>query len=1047
MRRTGFSHRGMFARFGVSLSGMLVCLVCAGSAVAKPSEHAFEILPGSFHVTAASAQAAAHADLTVSFDFAHEGTKGATFNDGRTTVVELPPGFIGNNTAVPTCTFAQLVGNAAGGETGSPECAPASQVGTISFDADISSKEAEEVTLPLYNMEVTSFGVTAQLGFNYAGSVIQTLNVSVRPGDSGITVTSPNIERTGEFRNVSVTTWGLPAAHANDPQRGLECYSSFHPMCQGGNEAANILVKPFLSNPTSCEPHIAHMRADSWEHPEEWSYAQTEVTPASSECERVPFDPSIEVAPTTRNAESPSGLNISLIAPQTWENPSGIETSNVKDTTVALPLGYTANPSLASGLGTCTPAQYESETSDSAPGAGCPPESKIGKVDVETPVLAEKLTGNIYVATPFDNPFGTAEHPGGSLLALYIIVKDPARGIIVKLAGHIEPNLVTGQLVTTFDEDPQVPFSKFTLELEQRQTSPLVSPPACGAYTAEADFTPWSEPLVARHLFSSPPAAIEAGIGGGACPAGGIPPFKPGILAGTVNNSAGAYSPMDITITRKDGEQEITRFTSILPPGLTANLSGVPFCPDADIEAAKLVSGAEEEANPSCPAASEIGHSLVGAGVGSVLAYTPGKVYMAGPYNGAPFSIVAITSAKVGPFDLGTVVVREALEINPETAVVTVDAKASDPIPHIIKGIIIHVREIRVYVDRPNFMINPTNCNPLSFAATVGGGGADPTNPADQQFATVTDSFQVANCQNLQFKPVFKVSTSGKTSRSNGASLTAKLTYPNVGGHSIFSGGQANIRSVKVDLPKQLPSRLSTLQKACPAATFEANPAACPADSIVGHATAITPILPVPLTGPAYFVSHGGAKFPELIVVLQGYGVTLDLHGETFISKAGITSSTFRTVPDAPVGSFELTLPEGSDSALAANGNLCSSTLTMPTAFVAQNGDSINQSTPIEVSGCKPAIKIVSHRVKGANVTILASVPSGGKLTLDGKGLSTVVKGIAKAGSVLAMLKLSRPEQQLLNAHPGRKLSVTVALRFKPRHGAPLASRVTVLVG
>jgi hypothetical protein len=324
---------------------------------------------------------------------------------------------------------------------------------------------------------------------------------------------------------------------------------------------------------------------------------------------------------------------------------------------------------------------------------------------------------------------------------------------------------------------------------------------------------------------------------------------------------------------------------------------------------------------------------------------------------------------------------------------VTVDAKASDPIPHIIDGIVIHVRDIRVYIDRSQFMINPTNCNPLSFAATVTGAGADPANPADQSPVTINTPFQLANCQNLAFKPSFKVSTSGKTSRANGASLTAKLTYPNAP-----QGSQANIKSVKVDLPKQLPSRLTTLQKACTAAQFNTNPAGCPAASVVGHARAITPILPVPLEGPAYFVSHGGEAFPSLIVVLQGYGVTIDLVGTTFISKAGITSSTFKTVPDQPVTSFELTLPESKFSALAANGNLCSLTktttvkkkvtvrvkghkktvtrkvkqtqpasLAMPTAFVGQNGAEIHESTPVSVSGCtksKPAKKKAKAKAK-----------------------------------------------------------------------------------
>ncbi len=925
-------------RLGVFATlALLAGLLFVGSATAAPSEQPFEIEPGSFHVSTSTDQAGANEDLTVAFDFTHN-SKDQPFNDVRDTFVNLPAGFMGNNTAVPTCTSAVLTAVGTGGALA--DCPQDTQVGTITLGLTFATKRPMRMTFPVYNMEVDSPGIVAELGFKALGFV-QVLPITVRPGDSGLTVTAPDITSLTEPHEISVTTWGIPASHVHDAERGQVCQTAAEgtPVeCFGGGHAVDIPLRPFLANPTSCGLFTATMQADSWEEPGRYSEAQTEIGPIV-ECERVPFHPSIEVAPTTDSAESSSGLNISLVVPQNWAFPEVVAASNLKDTTVALPVGYTANPSLAVGLGTCTPQQLEAETFSSLPGTGCPAESKIGTVEVETPVLAEKLTGNIYIATPFDNKFG-------SLLALYVVVKDPFRGIVVRLQGHIEPNPVTGQLVTKFDGSPQVPFSKFTLKLRQGAASPLISPAACGTYTTEAELSPWSAPLEARHLLSS--FQIENGIGGGPCPTGGIPPFNPGIVAGTLNNSAGAYSPMDIRITRNDGEQEITRFTSILPAGLTAKLTGVPFCPDADIEAAKHVSGAQEEAEPSCPAASEIGHSLVGAGVGSVLAYTPGKVYMAGPYNGAPFSIVAITSAKVGPFDLGTVVVREALVINPETAVVTVDAKASDPIPHIIDGIVIHVRDIRVYIDRPNFMINPTNCDPESFAATVGGGGAEPANPADQQFATVTNSFQMANCQNLQFKPQFKVSSAGKTNKANGASLSVHLAYPNAP-----QGTQTNIKLVKVELPKRLPSRLTTLRKACLAATFEANPASCPADSAVGHATATTPILPVPLTGPAYFVSYGGAKFPELVMVLQGYGVTLELHGETFINeKTGITSSTFHTVPDDPIGSFELTLPQGPYSALAANGNLCKGALAMPTEFLAQNGDLIRQSTKIAVTGC-----------------------------------------------------------------------------------------------
>jgi hypothetical protein len=944
----------------VALVAASAMAFAAGPALAMPSQEPFEILPGSFTMVPSTTQAGAHENLTTTFDFAHN-TRGQTDNDVNTVVVNLPAGFDANNTAVPTCTDAQLIGVT----IHYSECPPDTQVGQITFTVTEPSGRLERATVPLNNIETTSFGITAELGFKFL--ITGVLLINPRPGDSGLTVTTP-VEKAAEAHAVSVTVWGVPGAPEHDAERGRSCYEiveTGETTCNGGEQEFQEPVKPYLANPTSCGPHLATMEADSWEHPEEWSRASFEIPPIV-ECERLHFTPAIAVQPTTRSAESPSGLDVSLEVPQAWEDPETLATANLKQTTLTLPAGITINPSAGSGLGSCAPEQFVAESAEGLPGSGCPEESKIGSIEIETPVLAEKIPGAVYVAKPFDNPFD-------SLLGLYIVAKSPARGIIIKLAGKIEPNPVTGQLVTTFgptpsfdgipasEGTPQQPFNRFTLKFRPGATAPLVSPPACGSYTAEGQLVPWSDPLLPQLAESS--FQIESGIGGSACPAGGVPPFHPGIVAGTLNNSAGAYSPMDIHITRNDGEQEITRFTSILPAGLTAKLTGIPFCPDADIEAAKHLTGAQEEAEPSCPAASEIGHTLVGAGVGSVLAYTPGKLYMAGPYNGAPFSVVSITSAKVGPFDLGTVVIRFALEINPETAVVTVDAKASDPIPHIIDGIIIHVRDIRVYVDRPEFMINPTNCDPENFAATVDGAGADPADPADQEPVTVTSSFQMANCQNLQFKPSFKVSSSGKTSKVDGASLTVHLAYPNAP-----QGTQTNIKLVKVELPERMPSRLTTLRQACPAATFEANPASCPADSAVGHASATTPILPVPLTGPAYFVSYGSAKFPELVMVLQGYGVTLELHGETFISK-GITSSTFHTVPDDPIGSFELTLPQGPYSALAATGSLCKGALTMPTEFLAQNGDLIRQNTKIAVTGCPKrktkAKKIVHKRRKG----------------------------------------------------------------------------------
>jgi hypothetical protein len=963
---------------------LLPSVAWPAAATAQPSEHPFELVSGSFHIAPSTSPAAAHADLTTSFDFAHQETGKEverTYNDVRDIVVNLPAGFVGSNTAVPTCSEAQLLSGWPKGlnvnESGLlSNCPPASQIGKITLKTNVLIGGRQLLTVPVYNMEVPSFGVAAELGFK-TSVLTQILRVDVRPGDTGLTVTTPNIPKLAEPHAISLTAWGVPASHAHDAERGEICLgvNGQTPSCAqeyGGPKPADIPVRPFLSNPTSCGPFAASMEAYSWEQPPPEfapSLASTEVGPIS-ECARVPFEPSIEVQPSTRSAESPTGLEVSIVVPQAWDNPLTISTANLKDAKVTLPLGVTANPSLAAGLGACTPAQYAAETSSSLPGAGCPAESKIGSIEIETPLLAEVIHGAVYIAKPYENPFSDDGHPNGSLLALYVVAKDPARGIVIKVAGKVSPDPVTGQLTTTFLNNPQQPFSKFTLKFKPGATAPLATPPACGAYQVQAALTPWSAPEEPRFT-ASQPFTIEHGVHEGPCPAGGTPPFHPQALTGTQNNAAGSYSPFYLRLIREDGEQELTRFSTTMPPGLTGNLTGIPFCPDAQVEAAKARTGTDELGAPSCPAASKIGHTTVGAGVGPTLAQNPGSLYLAGPYHGAPLSLVSITSATVGPFDLGTVVIRFALRINPITAQVEVDATGSDPIPHIIRGIVVHVRDIRAYIDRQSFIKNPTSCEHLQIQNQVQG--------ANGGSANVSSPFQGADCQALAFKPSFQAQVTGKATKANGAGLKVNIAYPNTP-----QGTEANIHAVKVELPIQLPSRLSTLQKACLAAVFEANPANCPPGSIVGQATAVTPILPVPLTGPAYFVSYGNTKFPELVIVLQGYGITILLHGETFISKKGITSSTFHTVPDQPVTSFELNLPQSPNSALAANVNLCTLThttltkktitrhgkhvrvtvkhttpgsLTMPTEMTAQNGMILHQATPITITGCPKAKK------------------------------------------------------------------------------------------
>ncbi len=907
-------------------------------------------------------QAGAHPDFTTSFLLTVK--EGLPYGLTRNVTVTLPPGLVANPQAFPKCTQLEF-----GTDAFESKCPQDAQVGVT--DITVGGKINKTfVDSPVYNMPVLGRDMVARFGF-YAAQYPDFINVRLDPETHVVVAAVENSPSAAYLIQAVTTLWGLPADPVHDPERLTPAESVRGESPPGGSRQSTLSGEvPFMTNPTSCASgQTVTFAVKSYQLPD---VEPTMIAPFPqiTGCGALEFNPTPSVRPTTSQGTSGTGLDYEVGLPT-----KGLQFDNLsygselKRSEVILPEGMTINPSEAVGLGVCSEEDLAHETYDSPPNAGCPETSKIGSVTAGSPVVDRTAEGALYIAKPYENPFH-------SLVALYLVVKIPDRGVLVKLAGKITLNPLTGQITTVFDGLPQLPIASFHLHFREGARAPLITPFACGTYEAVSKMSPWSEPE--STVTKEDAFIVESGPGHTPCPTSSIPPFDPTAVAGMVNNAAGSYSPFTMRITRADGEQEITRFSTVMPKGLTGNLTGIPFCPDAAIEAARHKTGGEETASPSCPAASEIGHSIVGAGVGDVLSETPGKLYLAGPYHGSALSLVSITSATAGPFDLGTVVIRFALRINPTTAQVEVDSTGSDPIPHILDGIVVHVREIRVYVDRHDFMINPTNCEPLAIANTIGGAGGDIASAADDTNSTVTSRFQAAECQSLKFKPSFSASTTGKTSRKNGASLAVKLTYPKAP-----FGTQANIRSVKVDLPKQLPSRLSTLQKACTDKVFESNPAACPEASRVGEAKAVTPILPVPLTGPAYFVSHGGAKFPELVIVLQGYGVTVDLHGETFISKAGITSSTFRTVPDEPVTSFELTLPQGPFSALAANTNLCQVTKTkivkkkvtvkrngqkrrvtrkirktlaasliMPTAFTAQNGAVIHQNTPITVTGC-----------------------------------------------------------------------------------------------
>ncbi len=851
-------------------------------------------------------------------------------------LVDLPPGLVGNPTGVAQCNLGDLANTQLA--TAMPLCPPASQVGTTMVRVNnLAASLFELGPIPVFNL-VPPPNVPAEFGFNVDGTVV-TLQAQLRSAtDYGVSVNVAGISEGLAVAGSRFTLWGVPGDPSHDPERvcpGREAPWEGGPPassvdCPSQVSGAALPQLAFLRYPTSCTaPGVglttaAHL--DSWVHPGvfktysfvwhnppaypsppgDWGAAQ-----GPTGCERVPFDPTLKATPATpARAGAPDGLDVDVDLPQS-NDPSATGEADLKKAVVALPAGVRIDPSAGGGLAGCSSVQIALHSSQEQ---SCPEASKIGTVQVETPLLEKPLTGAVYAASPHDNPFG-------SLLATYIVVRGP--GVLVKLPGEIAADPVTGQLTITFDSLPQLPFSHLHVELSGGPRAPLALPPACGTYTTHALLTGWNGSTVT----SDSHFTVTEGPNGGACPTGS---FTPSLTAGTTNPVAGAFSPFGLRLTRTDADSEFNALSLNLPPGLLADLSSVPVrCSDAQAAAA------------ACPADSHIGTVTVGAGAGSNPFYVNGDVYLTGPYKGGPFGLAAVVRAQAGPFDLGYVVVRASLQVHDDGSVTA----TTDPFPTILQGIPLQVRDIRVSVDRAHFILNPTNCTAMSVGGTV--------SSTDGQTAPLASRFQVGECAALGFHPSFKVATAARTSKANGASLDVKVGS---------GAGQANIAKTVVTLPKQLPARLTTIQQACLAATFAANPATCPAGSNIGIATATTPILASPVTGPAYLVSHGGAAFPDVVLVLQGEGVTVHLTGGVNIRK-GITTTSFNSIPDVPIGTFELRLPTGPHSGLGSNlpakarGSMCGQNLVMPTVMTGQNGAVVKQNTKIAVTGCPRAKK------------------------------------------------------------------------------------------
>jgi hypothetical protein len=854
---------------------------------------------------------------TLGFQTKPDADLGFEVPDGsaKDLVITYLPGLAANPTAAPRCTTLEFLDE---------NCPVASQVGVtdVTFsDPDTTGRFA------VFNLTPPP-GVAAKLGFFVESFVPVTVDGGVNPNPPyNIVATLESISQALPFYSATTTLWGNPADPAHNPDRE-GCV---------GECAAGLSTVPFITVPRACEgPLLNLFESRPWEDPDTLVTGEVQ-TPGFANCTKPGFAvDGFSARATSKAAAAPSGLDLDLeIDNEGILNPDGIADSDIKKVVVTLPEGMTANPSLAEGLAACSPTQYEEEAIDSEPDQGCPEASKVGTLETETPLLeGEILKGELFIASQSDNPFN-------SLLALYAVVKNRELGILVKLAGKVEPDAETGQLTTIFGEPghelPQFPLSRVHVHLREGGRSPLITPNGCGDFETEALFTPWANP--AKPLSATSSFEITEGVNGGKCPSGGTPPFEPGFEAGALSNSAGDHSPFLMRLTRRDGDQDLTRFDAALPPGVTAKLAGVERCSDAAIALAKAKSGREELANPSCPANSRIGGVQGGAGVGAQLTYVPGSIYLAGPLGEAPLSVVGIVPAVAGPFDVGTIVVRQALVLDPVTAEVKVDGALSDPIPHILQGIPLRVRDIRVNVDRPDFTLNPTSCDPMTIGADIWGGGSNLFSAIDDAPVARTQRFQASDCASLGFSPRLGLRLKGGAKRGDHPALRA-VYRPRP--------GDSNLSRLSLLFPSSAFVENANFRTICTRVQFAAD--SCPKGAVYGQVTAFSPLLDEPLRGPAFLRSSNNL-LPDLI---------FDLHGLVDVEVAirvdsvdGRLRATVANSPDVPVSKVVVQMQGGRKGLFVNSSNICRGKNRGKAQAAAHNGRRKTLRPAFRPSSCK----------------------------------------------------------------------------------------------
>ena len=823
-------------------------------------------------------------------------------------VFYLPLGMLGNATVAQRCPASLVEG---GG--GVSACPPGTRVGNILVNnlGGIGVEEYENDPSGghgIYNVqpergtpEEFAFPDTSQVLFMYTAIVR-------RHGAYVLRVAIPGVLRFGKlffliasFFGDLKETYGVEGAKSRD-------------------------VGAALTNPGNCaatpEQLSAQLEVNTYESGTASSLgAQAPAFPTITGCNAIAFGATLGVVPESSQADQPSSYQLELKVPQTPNFGGEVASPPLKDIEVSLPPGVTISPAAADGLGACAPTGPEAINIDGpesevrgpdglgrlAPGK-CPASSELATAKASSPVIGEPLEGHLYLATPKCGGAGqssctAADAADGNLFSGYVELANANLGIVLKLAAQLRVDPATGQVVATFQDAPQFTLSDVQIQTLGGPRAVLANPQRCGAMEAGATVVPWSASVPIVGGESPTPAAHPSttfSIGG--CSGA----FAPSFSAGSLSTQAGASAPLVLSLGRTDGEQNIERFTVSLPPGVSARTAGVPQCGEADANAG------------TCPAQSAVGSASVGVGSGSHPYYVHGTVYFTGPYAGAPFGLSVVFDAVAGPLNLGAVVVRAAVRIDPADAHVTIE---SQPLPQIRLGVPLRLKALSIVVDRPGFMNNPTNCDALTVTgdATSAEGAVHP----------LVSPFAVARCDRLAFHPSVSVSTSGRTSKVNGASLRIALSQ---------RPGEANLRRLHLQMPMKLPSRLTTLQKACTDRAFAADPASCPAASVVGTATVRTTLLSSTLSGPAYLVSHGGAQFPDLVFLLQRQGVEITLVGKTVIRK-GVTYSQFDSLPDVPLSRLEASLSQGPHSILGAIGNLCATKLKTRIVRVPRHGD------------------------------------------------------------------------------------------------------------